>query len=465
MTNDSPLRASPLRNVTFRKMFAAQIASLTGTGLTTIALALLAYDFAGGDAGRVLGTVLAIKMIAYVSIAPIAGGFANRLSRKHLLVSLDLVRAGVICCMPFITEVWQIYLLIFFLNICSAAFTPIYQAMIPEILPDDASYTRALSYSRLAYDLENLISPTLAALALLIFSYNVLFVVNAVTFILSALLLIGCRFPIHIATGDAGSVWARSSSGISAYLRTPRLKGLLALSVSIAAAGAMVIVNTVVYVRDSLGGDENDVALVLVFYGFGSMIVALTLPRLLDRFGDSDRNFMLSGGLLSVFALFSAILSPGFYGLFAIWFVLGVGSSLMQTPAARLLKRSTNENNRTQIYAAQFALSHLCWLVSYPLLGWASSRLGLEITFLIAALLTLAGLVVASGYWRGTDTVCLLHTHDEGEHEHFHVHDAHHQHEHEGSEAPESHRHSHRHKAVSHSHDYVIDSHHKRWPV
>ena len=237
------------------------------------------------------------------------------------------------------------------------------------------------------------------------------------------------------------------------------------MSVSIAAAGAMVIVNTVVYVREALGGDENDVALVLVFYGFGSMIVALTLPRLLDRFGDSDRSFMLTGGLLSVLALFTAMLSPGFYGLFAIWLVLGVGSSLMQTPAARLLKRSTNEHNRTQIYAAQFALSHLCWLVAYPLLGWASSRLGLEITFLIAALLTLAGLIVASGYWRGTDTVCLLHTHDEGEHEHFHVHDAHHQHEHEGSEGPEPHRHTHRHVALSHSHDYVIDSHHEQWPV
>jgi MFS family permease len=458
------MNTSPLQNPTFRKMFAAQITSLAGTGLTTIALALMAYDFAGGDAGRVLGTVLAIKMIAYVTIAPIAGAFANRWPRKLLLVSLDLVRAAVICCMPFITEVWQIYLLIFFLNVCSATFTPIYQAMIPDVLPDDASYTRALSYSRLAYDLENLMSPTLAALALLVFSYNALFVVNAATFVLSALLLLACSFPILRGVDNSGSIWARSSSGIRAYLKTPRLRGLLALSVSISAAGAMVIVNTVVYVRDALGGDEKDVAFVLAFYGGGSMFVALTLPRLLDRFGELDRGFMLAGGALSVAALFAAMMSPGFYGLFVIWLLLGMGSSLMQTPAGRLLKRSTNEHNRTQIYAAQFALSHLCWLVAYPLTGWASSKLGLEVTFLIMGLLTLIGVIAAARYWRGNDVVNFLHTHDQVEHEHLHVHDEHHQHKHEGWEGAEPHRHQHRHGIVSHSHDYVIDLHHERWP-
>ena len=65
---------SPLADRTFRHLFAAQIIALAGTGLTTIALALLAYDLAGGDAGRVLGTALALKMVAYLGIAPIVGG-------------------------------------------------------------------------------------------------------------------------------------------------------------------------------------------------------------------------------------------------------------------------------------------------------------------------------------------------------------------------------------------------------
>ena len=66
---------SVLRNRSYRRLFLAQIVALAGTGLATIALGLLAFDLAGGDAGRVLGTALAIKMIAYVTVAPIAAAW------------------------------------------------------------------------------------------------------------------------------------------------------------------------------------------------------------------------------------------------------------------------------------------------------------------------------------------------------------------------------------------------------
>ena len=72
---------SPLANKTYRRLFTAQVVALVGTGLSTIALALLAYDLAGGDAGIVLGSALALKMVAYVGIAPIVGAYAHRLPR------------------------------------------------------------------------------------------------------------------------------------------------------------------------------------------------------------------------------------------------------------------------------------------------------------------------------------------------------------------------------------------------
>ena len=86
---------SVLANRTYRHLFLAQLIALVGTGLATVALGLLAYDIAGGDAGAVLGTALAIKMIAYIGVAPIAGAFADRVPRKALLVALDLVRVDV----------------------------------------------------------------------------------------------------------------------------------------------------------------------------------------------------------------------------------------------------------------------------------------------------------------------------------------------------------------------------------
>ena len=143
-----------LGNRTYRHLFFAQIVALVGTGLATVALGLLAYELAGQDAGAVLGTALAIKMVAYVLVAPLAGAYANRLPRRALLVALDVARLTVVLLLPWVNQVWQIYVLIFVLQSCSAAFTPSFQATIPEVLPEEDDYTKALSLSRLAYDLE-----------------------------------------------------------------------------------------------------------------------------------------------------------------------------------------------------------------------------------------------------------------------------------------------------------------------
>ncbi|MBR7559719.1 MFS transporter, partial [Mycobacterium tuberculosis] len=87
-------------------------------------------------------------------------------------VCLDLVRAGVAVALPFVGQAWQVYALMTVLYVASAAFTPAFQAMIPDLLSDEAEYTKALSLSRLAADLESVASPVVAALLLAVISYN-----------------------------------------------------------------------------------------------------------------------------------------------------------------------------------------------------------------------------------------------------------------------------------------------------
>lgn len=210
-----------LSNRTYRHLFLAQVIALIGTGLGTVALGLLAYDLAGGEAGAVLGTALAIKMIAYVGIAPIAAAFAERLPRRTMLVSLDLVRAAVALLLPFVTEIWQVYLLIFVLQSASAGFTPTFQATIPDALPDEKQYTRALSLSRLAYDLESLVSPMLAAALLTVISFHNLFAGTVVGFLVSAALVVSVVLPSPRA-GKARGIYDRTTRGVRIYLATPR---------------------------------------------------------------------------------------------------------------------------------------------------------------------------------------------------------------------------------------------------
>jgi H+ antiporter protein len=434
-----------LRHRTYRHLLAAQVIALVGTGLLTVALGLLAYDLAGADAGVVLGNALAIKMIAYIGVAPIVGAYANRLPRKAFLVAMDLIRCAIAVFLPFVSEIWQIYVLIFFLQSASAGFTPTFQATIPDVLPDETEYTRALSLSRLAYDMESLASPALAAALLSVMSFHWLFAGTAVGFICSALLVVSVSLPHARAASSQGGVWQRTTWGIRIYMRTPRLRGLLAVTLAAAAASAMVIVNTVVIVKGVFHRDQADVAVALACYGGGSMLAAFVLPKLLDRV--SDRPVMLAaGGALSVML---GALGAAFYSgavtwpaLLAGWLLMGFAYSCSVTPAGRLLRRSSREEDRPALFAAQFALSHGCWLIAYPLAGWIGEGLGQAAAFAILAALALLGTVIGVLAWPTRDPEAVDHRHDD---------------------LPDSHPHGAEHRAAK-AHAFVIDELHSRWP-
>jgi MFS family permease len=437
---------SVLANRTYRHLFLAQIIALVGTGLATVALGLLAYDIAGGSAGAVLGTALAIKMIAYIGVAPVAGAFANRVPRRTLLVAMDVVRAGVAICLPFVTQVWQVYVLIFALQSASAAFTPTFQATIPDVLPDERDYTRALSLSRLAYDMENLISPILAAALLTVISYHWLFSGTAIGFVASALLVVSTVLPRAAPIEDQGGTYDQMTRGIRIYLGTPRLRGLLALTLAAAAASAMVIVNTVVIVR-GLGLSQRDVALTLAAFGGGSITAALLLPRLLERI--SDRSMMLTAaavmtGTLTTLAMLTASMeqAPGYwYVVLGGWVVLGVAYSMSVTPSGRLLKRSASSEDRPALFAAQFALSHICWLICYPVVGQLGARISMTAAFGAMAALAAVGTAAALWLWPANDPEMVPHTH--------------------GNLAPD---HAHHRLHSDGGHVFVIDKLHAKWP-
>ncbi|MCF6367309.1 MFS transporter [Rhizobium halophilum] len=432
-----------LQNRTYRHLFLAQVIALLGTGLATVALGLLAYKLAEDRAGAVLGTALAIKMIAYVALAPIAGAFAEILPRRAMLVSLDLVRAAVAVCLPFVTEIWQVYCLIFILQSASAAFTPAFQATIPDVLPDEQNYTHALSLSRLAYDLESLVSPMLAAALLTVISFHSLFAGTVLGFLVSAAMVMSVALPNHPAR-QRRSIYDRTTRGIRLYLTTPRLRGLLALCMTVSAAGAMVIVNTVVFVQANLGLSQTETAVALAAFGCGSMLAALSLPKLLER--NTDRPMMLSGAAILIIGLVSAIFVRDYAILLAVWLLMGLGYSIVQTPSGRLLRRSAHAQDRPALFAAHFALSHAAWLLTYPLAGWLGATIGLSMTATILALVAGVGLIGAIWVWRPSDEAEIEHSHYDLAANDPHLMEGHH-------------RRGHR-----HSHAFMIDHLHPQWP-
>ncbi|MGR3463086.1 MAG: MFS transporter [Roseovarius sp.] len=439
---------SLLANRNYARLFGAQVVALLGTGLLTVGLGLLAYDLAGARAGVVLGTAYTIKMVAYVGLSPLAQAWAQRLPRKAVLIGADALRGGVALCLPFVTDLWQVYVLIFVLQAASATFTPAYQAVLPDILPDEREYTRALSLSRMAYDLENVLSPALAGLLLAVTSYHGLFVGTVAGFAGSALLVALSAIPALRGKAVERPFRERLSRGLRIYLATPRLRGLLSLNLAAAAVGAFVLVNTVVLVRAGLGGGDSDLAIAMAAFGAGSMAAALLLPRVLDHL--PDRRVMMAGarGLVIVALVAGAVLwldgLPGWAVFLAVWAVFGFLYSAILTPSGRLLRRSAHAEDRPAVFAAQFALSHACWLGTYPLAGWAGEALGMGPALMLLAAVAGLGLVVAARLWPANLPDAPEHTHPD---------------------LPDDHPHLRAHGGRRHAHPFVIDDEHHAWPT
>lgn len=402
---------APLRNPTYAKLFSAQVIALLGTGLLTVALGLLAFDIAGTDAGIVLGLAMTIKMVAYVVVSPVATTLVAHLPRKVVLIAADLVRACIAVTLPFVTEAWQIYVLIFLLQSASATFTPTFQAVIPSVLPDEREYTRALSLSRLAYDLESLASPMIAAALLTVLNFHTLFAGTAVGFLASAAFVAVTRFP-EIDPLPTAPFADRLTRGARIFLARPELRGLMGANLVVATTTAMVIVNTVPLVQAELGRPQTDVALLLAAFGGGSMLVALCLPFFLDVYRDVS---VMRAGVLSLPALLllsSAAMSLAsgtvqWVALLGCWALLGAATSLALTPSAQLLRRNAAEQHRPSLFAAQFSLSHACYLVTYPLAGVLGATVGLAAVALVLVGIGTVGAVAATLAWQHADRATL----------------------------------------------------------
>jgi hypothetical protein len=100
----------------------------------------------------------------------------------------------------------------------------------------------------------------LAAALLTIVSFPALFLGTVAGVIASALLVVAAQLPAR-AKADPGRFRTDLTKGVRIYTRTPRLCGLMVKEAAVAAAGAMVYVNTVVLVQARLGLGEEVVAL------------------------------------------------------------------------------------------------------------------------------------------------------------------------------------------------------------
>lgn len=380
---------SPLREKIFLKLYFSQTISLLGDAFTWVGIALLAFQFGGENSAAILSTALTLRVTAFILFGPYAGVLADRIDRKKIMYITHFVRMGIVGCLPFVTEAWQIYVLIFFLNIFNAFFTPAYKAAIPQSIKNKDNYSSGIALSNATFQLLGVLGPGLAGAVAAWLGVREIFFVDAASFIIAAVFILSLP-SLLIEKKENGAmvqtkVWTDIIKGTRLLFTQKAIRFALLIELVSAIAGAQILVNTVGYIKGQLQLTDKHYGYVMAAFGIGAAIAAFASGNF-DKSKNRIASLMIGGGLVCVSIAFGNYVA--FIPLFILWLIAGFGQTLAEMPSQILIAEKIPKEEHGKVYGAHFAWSHLWWAFAYPVAGFTGIHFQKN-EFLIGAILSI----------------------------------------------------------------------------
>jgi MFS family permease len=277
-------RLSPIRrNPGFALLFWATAGSAVGTYLAALALSVDVFDRTGS--GTWLAALLIADFLPIVVIGIALGPLVDRLSRRRLMITSDLVRVLVFVALPFVDRPAWIVALAAVNGVATGFFRPAAWAGFPNLVPEE-DREQATSLLSTAEHIAWTLGPVVAGGMLALSGPSLAYWVNAATFLLSAALV--ARIPGRSLRSEEPITrghWDDLRAGIGLVFRSrPLLTVLVAWNVS-ALATACVNVAEVPLVKDDLGGGNIGLGFLVGATGVGLVIGSFFAASALERLG------------------------------------------------------------------------------------------------------------------------------------------------------------------------------------
>jgi MFS family permease len=213
-------RIPVLRHRDFRLLFAGQLVSVLGDALLPVALAFAVLDELDGSAGD-LGLVLAAQVVPMTFLVLVAGVWADRRSRRALMLGSDIGRAVVqaltaVLVLSGAAELWHLIVLSAAYGALEAFFRPAAGGLIPALVPP-AELQQANSLMALAMNAGHVLGPAAAGVLIVALSPGVAIAADAATFLVSAAFLAALREPERPAPAadHAPHFWSELEAGVA----------------------------------------------------------------------------------------------------------------------------------------------------------------------------------------------------------------------------------------------------------
>ena len=377
-----------------RWFFAAHLQGGLGAAAGYVALMLLAYERIGSAWAATL--VMLADLVPSMLLGPLLGGLIDRTSRLGCAIAGDLVRAGAFAGLLFTGEVAGMIALAAAAGAGTALFRPASAALLPSLVPDTRLIAANAVYG-IVRDAGQLFGPALAAGLLLLSGPKLLIGLNAVTFAISAGLLL--RLPGHVRAlprTDEAEPERSTLAGVGTVVRDPVVRALLGCSGSVVLAIGTINVAELVLAQRDLGAGRAGFALLVGAYGAGLIAGSLLGAGAGDGGEASPRRGYLGGMALMVAGLAGSALAPAVGFAMLCFAVTGAGDGLFVVSDRVLLQRMVPERLHGRAFGVLDSVES--WGFAGAVLGGGALAVafGGRVTFAAAGALMLVVLVAAS---------------------------------------------------------------------
>ena len=396
----------------FRQLWLGQVVSQMGDWFDTIALYTIILHLTGS--GRDVGLLMVARFVPSFVFGSLSGVVADRFSRRSIMIVSDLLRALVVLGFLFVRradQLWIVYVLTVLQLALSTFFEPAKTAAIPSIV-SDRELVSANAISSVTWSAMLTLGAAIGGVVTGWFGTDVAFVLDALTYLLSAALIASVRFPKRPAREKSKLTISRALGiretieGARYVKRRPRVLALLLVKPAWGLGGGILTLLAVFGEKIFPVGKSAAAGIGVLFAarGIGTAVGPIVARRIT---GEGNRRMQNSIGIAFLIGGVFYMAFGGARSFVVALIVLGLahtGGSILWVFSTVLLQRSVADNFRGRVFAAELALLTLTMAVSNYATGELLDRFGLSprvVAFGIGAFFLIPGLAwfVTQRWW------------------------------------------------------------------
>lgn len=379
----------------FTRLWVGQAVSYFGDMMNTTGLAIMLFLVSRSASVVALGLIA--KAVPTILFGLLAGSIVDRFNRQRLMVSADIIRAILTVTIPFLAMHWLpgVFICVFFVATASAVFNPAKQAIIPNLVPAEL-LVKANSLVLSSERTMELLGYAAAGVIAAAISWTPLFLIDAATYLFSAVTLLGIPDRIRRTQEAVPRILQDVLEGMRFIAGSRALRSTMALAAMVALFAGMTFPTLVVLAYEALKAGPSGYGLLEAAIGAGAVIGALAAPQLMSRY--KAGLLMLTGvaGCGATYALTGLLGSLPF--ALAFLFLCGIASTVYFVPLISVIQREAPDYIRGRVMSSRFLLVQAGLLGGMAMAGPLTNRLGASLVFVAAGGLLLGAALLGFAF-------------------------------------------------------------------